>query len=160
MAPAKSGPVKGRRACIVGLKGETVTADEAAFLKKCRPCGIILFSRNFSNNQQVSRLIADARAAAGDCDLLVLVDQEGGRVQRLRGVEWPDYPPAAAFGALYREDPGEGSKVAQLCSAWLAGLLRDVGINCNCAPCLDIPVAGADAVIADRAYANRVRNCN
>ena len=153
MAPVASELGSGRRACIVGLSGETLTGAEAAFLECWRPCGVILFARNFSDNRQLSKLIVDARAAAGGSELLVLVDQEGGRVQRLRGADWPDFPPAAAFGALYRENPEEGLEVARLCSIGLSGLLRDVGINCNCAPCLDVPVAGADGVIGDRAYA-------
>lgn len=156
MAPVTDAPGTGRRAFIVGLSGETMTRAEAAFLQRCRPCGIILFSRNFANNRQISDLISSARAAAGDSDLLVLVDQEGGRVQRLRGAEWPDFPPAAAFGALYRADPEDGLRVAQISSMWLSVLLREIGINCNCAPCLDVPVAGADAVIGDRAYGERV----
>ena len=144
-----------RRACIVGLGGETLTDEEAAFLENCRPCGLIIFSRNFSSNRQLGQLLEDAVAAAGGGDLLVLVDQEGGRVQRMRGAEWPDFPPAAAFGALYRENPREALEAAELCSRWLAGQLRRVGINTNCVPCLDVPVAGADRVIGDRAYADQ-----
>lgn len=144
-----------RRAFIVGLAGKTLSDDEATFLEEWQPCGLIIFTRNFSSNGQLQTLIADARDASGGDDMLVLVDQEGGRVQRLRGANWPDLPAAAAFGALYLEDPREGLEAAELCSRWLAKKLRRVGINTNCVPCLDVPVAGADRVIGDRAFAGR-----
>ncbi|MFY0613999.1 MAG: beta-N-acetylhexosaminidase [Hyphomicrobiaceae bacterium] len=144
----------GRRACIVGLGGQTLSSEEADFLEACRPCGLIVFSRNFAHSDQLRGLISDACKAAGGEQLLVLVDQEGGRVQRMRGAGWPDLPPAAAFGALFAQNPQVGLEAAELCSRWLAGLLRDVGINANCVPCLDVPVPGADGIIGDRAYGN------
>jgi len=133
-----------------------LTAPEADFLRAFRPGGIIIFSRNFSDNAQLARLVQDARSAAGLASWLVLVDQEGGRVQRLCGGGWPDFPAAALFGALYRENAADALAAAESCSQWLAGMLRDVGINVNCAPCLDVPVAGADAIIGDRAYGDEV----
>lgn len=144
----------GQRAFIVGLGGQTLAIEEARFLEQWQPCGLIIFARNFSNNDQLRRLIDDASTAVGADQLLVLVDQEGGRVQRMRGAEWPNLPPAAAFGALYAENPRDGLDAAELCSRWLAGLLRNVGINVNCVPCLDVPVAGADGVIGDRAFSD------
>lgn len=152
-APKVAG--EGRRAFIVGLAGETLTDEEAAFLEEWRPCGVIIFTRNYSNNGQLRELIACASDASGGDDQLVLVDQEGGRVQRLRGANWPELPSASAFGALYREDPGEGMQAAEVCSRWLAGKLRKVGINTNCVPCLDVPVVGADGIIGDRAFSDR-----
>lgn len=146
---------EGRRAFIVGLGGQALSRDEAAFLEKMRPCGVIIFTRNYACDGQLQDLIADARDASGGDDLLVLVDQEGGRVQRLRGATWPDLPPASAFGALYQQDPREGIEAAEVCSRWLAERLRGVGINTNCVPCLDIPVEGADGVIGDRAFSDR-----
>lgn len=144
-----------RRACIVGLSGLSLTQEEARYLEQVGPCGIILFSRNYADNDQLRRLIDRARMAIGDDDLLVLIDQEGGRVQRLRGAGWPDLPPAAAFGALYEEDPSDGLASAELCSRWLAVSLRSVGVNTNCVPCLDVPVAGAHGVIGNRAFSTR-----
>ncbi len=141
-----------RSACIVGLAGLVLQPDEARFLETHQPCGIIIFSRNFSNNDQLRRLIDDARRAAACNDWLVLVDQEGGRVQRLQGPDWPDFPPASAFGAFYDANVQTGVETAHLCSHWLATLLREVGVNTNCAPCLDVPIPGADAIIGDRAY--------
>ncbi|MGI9477846.1 MAG: beta-N-acetylhexosaminidase [Hyphomicrobiaceae bacterium] len=144
-----------RRACIVGLSGQKLASDETRFLEQCRPCGLIIFSRNFASNAQLRRLIDDAGAAVGGDQLLVLVDQEGGRVQRMRGAGWPNVPPAAAFGALYAKDPKQALDAAELCARWVARLLRDVGINVNCVPCLDVPIVGADTVIGDRAYGDR-----
>lgn len=140
------------RAFIAGLSGLSLTSAEAGFLERYRPCGIIVFSRNYESNAQLRRLLDDARKAAGGKQWLVLVDQEGGRVQRLRGPEWPDFPSAAAFGALYRRDAARGLDSARVCSQWLSVRLREVGINTNCVPCLDVPVAGADAIIGNRAY--------
>ena len=144
-----------RRACIVGLSGHELSGDEARFLEQCRPCGLIIFSRNFVSNAQLRGLIDDAKAAAGGDQLLVLVDQEGGRVQRMRGAGWPNLPAAAAFGAHYDKDAQGALDAAELCARWVASLLRDVGINVNCAPCLDVPIVGADTVIGDRAYSDR-----
>jgi len=144
-----------RRAFVTGLSGLALTADEVSWLGDSQPCGIIIFSRNFADNQQLLDLIAAAKDAAGGCELLVLIDQEGGRVQRLRGAQWPDLPDAVAFGALYESDAVAACQSAQLISEWLSSRLRAVGINTNCVPCLDVPVAGADAIIGDRAYSMR-----
>lgn len=141
-------------ALIVGLSGCELLAEEALFLNAHRPCGLIIFSRNYSSDLQLRQLIEGARVACGHADWLVLVDQEGGRVQRLRGGTWPDFPSAAAFGSFYQDEAEAGVAAARLSSHWLGTKLRDVGINTNCAPCLDIPVPGADGVIGDRAYGN------
>lgn len=141
-----------RRSFIVGLSGLQLRDEEAVFLADHKPCGIIIFTRNYADDAQLRRLIDMARRAAGGADMLVLVDQEGGRVQRLRGPDWPDLPAAARFGALYETDPAAALIAARAASHWLGGLLRGVGINTNCVPCLDVPVAGADAIIGDRAY--------
>lgn len=141
-----------RRALIVGLAGCRLTADEAQFLAEVRPCGVIIFTRNFSDDEQLSELIAAAREAIGTGDVLVAIDQEGGRVQRLRGGNWPDVPPAAAFGRLYERDAPAALEALRVVMEGLGSRLKQVGINTNCAPCVDVPVAGADDVIGDRAY--------
>lgn len=141
-----------RRALIVGLSGSTLISDEVHFLRDRRPCGIILFSRNFESNNQLQILIRSAVEAIGGGEILVLIDQEGGRVQRLRGAEWPDFPSAARFGALYDRDREAGIQAAAVASQGLGQMLRAVGINTNCIPCLDVPTEGADAIIGDRAY--------
>ena len=146
--------VRGRRAFITGLAGLTLSAPEAAFLAQMRPCGLIIFSRNFQDDEQLGALISAARDAVGGGDLLVLIDQEGGRVQRLRGAGWPDVPPAARFGDLYRFDQERGVAALRTVMQGLGARLRGVGINCDCLPCVDVPVPGADDIIGDRAFSS------
>lgn len=137
---------------ICGVSGLTLTPGEHAFLSRERPCGFILFRRNVDRPEQVRALVNAVREAVGEDRLLVLVDQEGGRVQRLSSPHWRRYPAAAGFAKLYRSEPERALRAAYL-SAWLmAGDLHGLGINTSCAPVLDIPVAGASDVIGDRAY--------
>ncbi len=137
---------------IVGLTGHRLSREEAAFLARHEPGGLIIFKRNYYDEAQLAELIRSAKDAANGQARLVLVDQEGGRVQRLRGDGWPELPAAAAFGALYARDPEAALEAARTIAAWLGGLLRQVGINVNCAPCVDVPVDGAHDIIGDRAY--------
>jgi beta-N-acetylhexosaminidase len=146
-----------RRSFICGLSGPRLAAAEAKFLAKNRPAGIALFKRNVENPEQLARLIGDTRDAAGaDGRLLILVDQEGGRVQRLSEPHWPKYPAARAFGEICRSDRGRGVSAARLCAQKMARDLHQVGINTTCAPVLDIPIHGAHNVIGNRAYAEDV----
>ena len=140
------------RAFITGVSGLELTAEERAFLRAERPWGFILFKRNIDNPAQVARLVEEMRGAAGDLDAPVLIDQEGGRVQRLGPPHWPVYPPGAVFGALYDADPEAGLRAAWLSSRLIAADLVDLGITVDCLPLADVPVAGADAVIGNRAY--------
>jgi beta-N-acetylhexosaminidase len=142
-----------RKALITGLSGPRLTAEEAAFLRAARPCGLILFSRNCAAKDEIRALVDAAREAIGDGDLLVLIDQEGGRVQRLRPPLARALPPAAAYGRLYTQDPEAACRAAFLAARLLADELGAFGINANCAPVLDLPVPGAHDVIGDRAYA-------
>jgi beta-N-acetylhexosaminidase len=155
LTPSADGSVAGAsgpRAFITGLAGTTLGDEEARFLAETRPCGIIIFSRNFHDDAQLRELIDAASAAIGTGHPLVLVDQEGGRVQRLRGGAWPNLPPAARYGALFSRDRNAALDAVRTCMHGLGLRLRAVGINTNCAPCLDVPVAGADDVIGDRAF--------
>ena len=138
-------------AFVTGLAGPELDAWEAAALREARPCGVILFARNVRDPEQVLRLTDGARAAVG-CDILVLVDQEGGRVRRLLPPHWRALPPAAAYGRLYAQDPLQGCRSARLAARLTAAELRAVGINTNCAPVLDVPAAGSHDIIGDRAY--------
>ena len=143
-----------RRAFICGLSGLALTPAERDFLGETRPAGLILFARNVESPDQVRRLIADAKAAAGgDGRMLVMVDQEGGRVQRLREPHWPRYPAARAFAHLRRADREKAREAAYLCARLMAHDLHELGFNTTCAPVLDVPVPGADNIIGDRAYA-------
>jgi beta-N-acetylhexosaminidase len=142
-----------RSALIIGVAGETLRAEERSFLAVSRPAGLILFARNCSNKPQVRRLVEDVRSAAGGDSLLVLIDQEGGRVRRLKPPEWRELPPAAAYGRLYARDPALALRRARLVARLTAAELREIGVNCNCAPVLDVPQPGAHQIIGDRAYA-------
>jgi beta-N-acetylhexosaminidase len=140
------------RAFISGLAGPALTADERAFLREARPWGLILFKRNIDNPAQVSALVKESLAAVGSPDTPVLVDQEGGRVQRLGPPHWPVYPPGAAYGAIYDSDKAAGLRAAWLGARLIASDLKPLGIDVDCLPLADVPVAGADKVIGDRAY--------
>jgi beta-N-acetylhexosaminidase len=139
-------------AFITGVSGEALTPDEAAFLKLARPCGFILFARNCVSHDQIRHLVADVRAAIGSDDLLVLIDQEGGRVQRLRPPLGRALPPAAAYARMYEQEREEGLEAAFLAARLVAEDLLALGINTDCAPVLDVPVPGAHDVIGNRAY--------
>jgi beta-N-acetylhexosaminidase len=140
------------RACITGLAGPALTAEERAFLREARPWGLILFKRNIQDSNQVIGLVQDCLNALGSADTPVLVDQEGGRVQRLGPPNWPVYPPGAAYAALYDRDRAAGLRAARLGARLIAADLLPLGITVDCLPLADVPVRGADQVIGDRAY--------
>jgi beta-N-acetylhexosaminidase len=140
------------RAFITGVSGLELSADERAFIRAERPWGFILFKRNIETPAQVASLVRELRDLIGNADAPVLIDQEGGRVQRLGPPHWPVYPPGAVFGALYDIDPQLGFKAARLSSRLIAADLIDLGITVDCLPLADVPIAGADAVIGNRAY--------
>jgi beta-N-acetylhexosaminidase len=145
-----------RTALIVGVAGTQLSRDEAQFLKDARPVGFILFARNLKDHAQIRALISDVRTAVGADDLLVLIDQEGGRVQRLRPPLGRALPPAAAYGALYARDHAAALMAAFEATRLLAADLSELGINTDCAPVLDLPVPGAHDIIGDRAYGRTV----
>jgi beta-N-acetylhexosaminidase len=139
------------RAFITGLSGVTMTPAERAFLRDAAPWGLILFKRNIETPMQVSAFVAEFRNHVG-WDAPVLVDQEGGRVQRLGPPHWPVYPPGAVYGRLYDRDRKAGLEAARLGARLIASDLRPLGIDVDCLPLADVPIAEADAVIGDRAY--------
>ena len=141
-----------RASLITGLSGPHLTPDEARFLADVRPCGLILFARNCETPDQVRRLISEAKEAIGEYDILVLIDQEGGRVRRLMPPTWRDLPPAAASARLVETDSEHAEATARLVARLIAADLRDLGINTNCVPVLDIPAPGSHEIIGDRAY--------
>jgi beta-N-acetylhexosaminidase len=140
------------KAFITGVAKTTLSAAERAFIADERPWGFILFKRNVETPKQVASLVEELKACAGRADVPVFIDQEGGRVQRLGPPHWPVYPPGALFGALYDLDPALGLLAARLSSRLIAADLTELGINADCLPLADVPVAGADAVIGNRAY--------
>ncbi len=139
------------KAFICGCSGPDLTDDERAFLRDEKPCGLILFARNCVSREQIARLTDGARASAGD-DLLILIDQEGGRVQRMRPPEWRAYPPARAFAELYSTEQQKALEAIRLVTRLMAEDLHELGINTDCAPVLDVPVAGSHEIIGDRSY--------
>jgi beta-N-acetylhexosaminidase len=138
-------------AFITGLSGVALTDAERRFLREADPWGVILFKRNVAEPDILRRLIGDFRAAVGR-EAPVLIDQEGGRVQRLGPPHWPAYPPGAVYGALFDRDRTAGLAAARLGGRLIAEDLRQLGIDVDCAPVADVPTAAADPVIGDRAY--------
>src|SRR6185369_6447116 len=135
------------RAFITGISGLELTASERDFIRAERPWGFILFKRNVDTPAQVARLVGEMREAVGDADAPVLIDQEGGRVQRLGPPHWRRYPPGAAYAAA--EDP---EATTRLGARLLAHDLRDLGITVDCLPVLDVPAPDGHEIIGDRAY--------
>ena len=140
------------RAFITGVSGPELTAAEREFIRSERPWGFILFKRNIETPAQVILLVRELREAIGNPDAPVLIDQEGGRVQRLGPPHWPVYPSGAAFGVLYDIDRTLGLTAARLSARLMAADLIELGVTVDCLPLADVPVAGADAVIGNRAY--------
>ena len=139
------------RAFITGLSGLTITANERAFLKDAQPWGLIIFQRNVKTPQQVTELAQSFRDSVG-WEAPVLVDQEGGRVQRLGPPHWAKYPPGAAYAALYDREIATGLAAARLGGHLIAADLNKLRIDVDCLPLADVLAPGADPVIGDRAY--------
>jgi beta-N-acetylhexosaminidase len=137
---------------IFGAAGPRLSNAEADFFARTKPVGFILFRRNIETPDQVRALVRSMKDASGNPDALVLIDQEGGRVARLRPPHWPVYPPGATYGALWRIDPALAGEAAFLGARLIADDLVSLGINVDCLPVLDVPVPGAHDVIGDRAY--------
>jgi len=140
------------RAFITGVSGPDLTSAEREFIRSERPWGFILFKRNIETPDQVAILVNELRETIDAPEAPVLIDQEGGRVQRLGPPHWPVYPPGAFFGALYDLNPALGLSAARLGARLIAADLGDLGISVDCLPLADVPVVGADAVIGNRAY--------
>jgi beta-N-acetylhexosaminidase len=136
-------------AFITGLAGQVLGEDERTFLRAARPCGIILFARNIDTPEQVRRLIAEACEAIG-APALALVDQEGGRVQRLRPPHWRALPSGAMYAARYAVDKAAAVHEARSIARLIAHDLRALGFTCNCTPVLDVLAPDAHANIGNR----------
>jgi len=139
------------RAFITGLSGLSITASERAFLRDAQPWGLIIFKRNVNTPTQITDLVTSFRDSVGWA-APVLVDQEGGRVQRLGPPHWPAYPPGAFYGALYDRDAARALSIARLAGHLIAADLNLLGVDVDCLPLADVLVPGADPVIGDRAY--------
>jgi len=142
-----------RARAIFGCSGPTLTPEEQHFFRDIRPWGFILFARNIEAPDQVRALVAALRETLGDPAAPVLIDQEGGRVARLKPPHWRARAPAARFGALYVTNPDEAREAAYLNARLIAHDLAALDINVDCLPVLDVPVPGAHDIIGDRAFA-------
>ncbi|MEJ0012622.1 MAG: beta-N-acetylhexosaminidase [Bauldia sp.] len=140
------------KAFVSGCAGTTLTAWERDFFAAEQPWGLILFQRNCREPAEIRDLAAAFRAAVGRHDAPVLIDQEGGRVQRLKPPNWPKYPPVRTIGTLSREDREAGERAAWLHGRLIASDLRALGIDIDCAPVLDLSMPDASDVIGDRAF--------
>jgi beta-N-acetylhexosaminidase len=138
-------------AAIYGLSGPVLTADEKAFFRDADPWGFIVFARNIEGIKQLSRLTLSLRDCVGR-DAPILIDQEGGRVARLRPPTWRRAPAAEVFADLFQREPEAAIEACHLNHRLMAHELRAVGIDVDCAPCADLRIAGADAIIGDRAF--------
>jgi len=143
-----------RTRAIYGCLGPELTPDERRFFRESRPWGFIVFSRNIVDREQLRALIGSLRECVEDENAPVLIDQEGGRVARLSPPHWPARPSAARVGALHAISPELAREAAYLNARLMAKDLADLGISVDCAPVLDLPVEGADAVIGDRAFSS------
>ena len=139
------------KAFICGCKSLSLDAQERALIALHQPWGLILFKRNIDSPEQVAALTASFREIVGREDALVLIDQEGGRVQRMGPPHWPAYPAAARFGEM-AGDHAERFDAAILNARIMAADLAAVGINVNCTPVLDVPAPGSHNIVGDRAY--------
>jgi beta-N-acetylhexosaminidase len=140
------------RAFITGLAGLQIGPQERVFLRDTDPWGMILFKRNIENPKQVADLVSEFRNIVGRPDAPVLIDQEGGRVQRLAPPHWPTYPQGRAYGERYGNDTAKAEAAVRLGTRLIGADLAELEITVDCLPVADIPVAGADSVIGDRAY--------
>ena len=141
------------RPVIFGIAGPEVSKAEGAFFHQTRPWGIILFARNIVDAEQLTRLTEMLRDMSGQPHLPILIDQEGGRVARLKPPLAMAHPPAARYGQIYKTDPERATQAARLGALLLADDLRRYGINISCAPCMDLGLPAMSDVIGDRAFA-------
>ena len=143
--------------CIIGLSGKRLKKSESLFLRDANPWGVILFARNVKDPDQLRKLTGDIRDAMGR-NTLIFIDQEGGRVQRMREPHWRAFPSGENYASLYRRDRVDGLRACYLGHRLIADDLRAVGITSDCAPVLDLPQPGADPIISDRALGNCVED--
>jgi len=141
------------RAAVVGIAGTALGAEERALFADQPPAGFILFKRNCAEPAQLRALTAELKALFPDRWVPILVDQEGGRVQRLAAPHWPAVPALRRVGELAERDPAAGEAVARLHATAIASMLRDAGLDVVCAPCLDLLRPETTAAIGDRAFA-------
>lgn len=140
------------QAAIYAPSGLELTPDERAFFGDADPAGYIVFRRNIADRDQLRALTAELRALSGRGELPILIDQEGGRVARMRPPEWPAFPAAEAFARLYEKAPMSAIEAVRANSAAIGLLLAEVGVTVDCLPVLDVRQPGATDIVGDRAF--------
>jgi beta-N-acetylhexosaminidase len=139
------------QAAIYGLSGLELTPDERAFFRDADPAGYILFARNCATREQMRGLTDTLRSIHDREALPILIDQEGGRVARMKPPEWPAFPAGEAFARLYEKAPMSAIEAVRANAAAIAALLEEVGVNVDCLPVLDVRQPGATDIVGDRA---------
>ena len=139
------------QAAIYGFAGTELTPDEVAFFKDAKPAGYILFKRNIETRAQLKALTDSLRDLEGHDQVPILIDQEGGRVARMRPPEWPSFPSGEAFDRLYRLAPPSAIEAARVNARALGLMLAECGVSVNCLPMLDVRQEGASDIVGDRA---------
>jgi beta-N-acetylhexosaminidase len=142
------------QAAIYGFEGLELTPDERAFFRDSDPVGFILFKRNCETREQLLRLTESLRHLTGREDVPILIDQEGGRVARMKPPEWAAFPAAERFAQLYQIAPSSAIEAARANARAIALTLRSAGVNVNALPLLDVRREGASDIIGDRALGN------
>lgn len=142
-------------AAIFDSEGPVLTADEKRFFRDVNPYGFILFARHCETTESVNRLVGELKSLTGNDHLPILIDQEGGRVARLKPPHWPKYPPAQVFADMAKHDLEKAQKATYLNARLIAHDLYSLGITVDCAPLADLPVEGAHDVIGDRAFGKK-----
>jgi beta-N-acetylhexosaminidase len=139
-------------AAIFGMAGTSLTTEEISFFTRTKPFGFILFARNCESPEQIKKLVSQLREVSGRENLPILIDQEGGRVARLKPPYFPEFPTAGAFAELARTDMEAAKKATYLNARLIAHELYNLGITVNCAPLADVPIEGSHNIIGDRAF--------
>lgn len=148
--------VRKPRACILGVEGTELSNWEKGFFREADPYGFILFARNIADQKQVRALNNQLREVVGNINVPIFVDQEGGRVMRLKPPHWRKIPAAGVFGQLFESAPEDAREAAYINARLMAVDLRDAGFNITCAPVLDIRFPRMSDVVGDRSYGERV----
>lgn len=143
--------------CALGLRQPKLDAETRAFFREAQPWAFILFREACVSREQTRALCADLRESVGR-HALIWIDQEGGRVARLKAPEWPTWPPAKAYGDLFQRDAIAGVESARLAHRLIAHELKAIGVDGDFAPVLDVPVIGSDKIVGDRAFSADPKN--
>lgn len=144
--------VRKPRACVLGVEGTELSNWEKGFFREAEPFGFILFARNVTDRKQIKALTDQLRDVVGNINVPIFVDQEGGRVMRLKPPHWRKIPAAGIFGKLFQTAPENAREAAYVNARLMAADLREAGFNITCAPVLDIRFSGMSDVVGDRSY--------